>query len=213
LKYNKYFRPYKLSFVNTHLEGLDRYVNRALVTLIVTLVILGAWFPVNWRTSFGAGALPIEIAAAVVPAIAVTSRFAADANLFEGFFGSATIGVILAFFYLVVKDPFRERVVLAYLRAGSTPAEATFWLYVLIAPGLILVLWLLLFLPFGFALGDGSTKIQRLIRLMLHDRMAMTLIGTFLSAGILVIMWALVVALFGPVLFYASNLFNSKKGK
>jgi len=177
----------------------NRRFNRYIMVSVLGMFLYGIILPRTWESLFGPIAWPIAWVAHTAPAIIKMAKLSPIPELVQGFFGSAAWVSTLVTAILVRKDPLGARIRYAFSRPGVPFLKTFCFLYFLSSPGLLIGLWVVLFLPISIDMTGGPTWGMKLFVAMISDRFSMALVGGVATGGVVGLLWIVIVVLAGPI--------------
>jgi len=181
------------------ITSANRRLNRYILFAVVGMFLYGIILPKTWQSLFGPIAWPIAWVAHIAPAIMKMTKLSPIPELVQGFFGSAAWVSTLVTAMLVRNEPLAARVRYAFSRPGVPFLKTFCFLYFLSLPGLLIGLWVVLFLPISIDMTGGTTWGMKLFVAMISDRFSMALVGGVATGGVVGFLWIVIVLLAGPI--------------
>lgn len=167
------------------------------------LIVLGLVMPVEWKRMLGPLSAPISWLAEVVPSVRKSVEISPISDLVQGYFGGILLLFPVLFTFLFWRDPIAARFKYSFEKASSKFSYFVMVCFVIV-PFFAVLLYVLFSLPIDVHLGVTPTRGQLLFSLMVSYRIAMAILGSFLSLGACILAWMLTIFLVGPFL----NLFK-----
>ncbi|MFZ6844676.1 hypothetical protein [Undibacterium sp. RuTC16W] len=186
------------------IKSADKKMGKFIIRLMILFGISGMLFPNNWRQIFGVFGEPIAWCAETIPSIKKIATVSPISELVQGFFGTSFLLIPMLYIVFIRLEVVGLRFSQMKKEKLSKPLSVLI-VYFLAIPMSIGLLYVIYALPGDVNLGNTYTRGQSMLKLMISNRITMSLIGAFLIAGVISVLWILTIYIFGPILYLISK--------